>query len=316
MSLSVTVVVAARNARATIGATLAALAAQRLEHDYEVIVVDSGSTDGTRALAESSPTVTAVLDNPGGEPAGSRNLGVRHARGSALAFTDADCEPEPGWLDAGLRALKQADIVQGAVVPVRPPRPFDRTVAVSHEYGLYETANLFVRRHTFERVGGFLPVLAPGQRDAHPFGEDAWFVWRARRTGARTAFADNAIVRHAVFERSAREYIAERARTRLFPPLVALIPELRAAFLYRRIFLSADSARFDLALAGVMTGLLSRRRAPLVAGLLPYAASVAREVRWSPRSERPLVAGARIAADALTFVSLARGSAAARTLVL
>jgi hypothetical protein len=39
-------------------------------------------------------------------------------------------------------------------------------------------------------------------------------------------------------------------------------------------------------------------------------------VRWSPRSERPLVAGARIAADALTFVSLARGSAAARTLVL
>jgi glycosyltransferase involved in cell wall biosynthesis len=281
-----------------------------------VIVVDSGSTDETPSLAEASPAVTAVLHNSGGEPAGSRNLGAGHAAGATLAFTDADCEPEPGWLAAGVRALEQADIVQGRVFPVRPPGPFDRTVWVSHEHGLYETANLFARRETFERVGGFLPVLPPDQRNAHPFGEDAWFVWRAKRGGARTAFADDAIVRHAVFERSAREYVAERARTRLFPPLVALIPELRETSLHRRVFLSPDSARFDLALAGLLTGLLSRRSAPILAGVVPYATSLASEARWSPRDQRLRVAAARAASDALTFVSLVRGSVAARTVVL
>jgi glycosyltransferase involved in cell wall biosynthesis len=313
---AVTVVVPARNARATIGRTLAALAAQQLEHEYEVIVVDSGSSDGTPSLAESSPAVTAVLYNPGGEPAGSRNVGARHARGAALAFTDADCEPEPGWLAAGLNALGHADIVQGRVTPVRPPGPFDRTVWVSHEYGLYETANLFVRARTFGRVGGFLPVLPPDQRDAHPFGEDAWFVWRAKREGAITAFADDALVRHAVFERSARDYVAERARTRLFPPLVALIPELRDTFLHRRVFLSPDSARFDLALASATVGVLSRRRQLIAAGFIRYGMAVAREARRSPREQRLAVACARAASDALTFVSLIRGSIAARTPVL
>lgn len=316
MTPAATVVVAARNARATIGATLAALAAQQLVHEYEVIVVDSGSTDGTPSLAQSSPVVKAVLHNPGGEPAGSRNIGARHARGAALAFTDADCEPEPDWLAAGLRALEDADIVQGRVVPVRPPGPFDRTVWVSHEAGLYETANLFVRRKTFEQVGGFLPVLPPGQRHLSPFGEDAWFVWRAKRAGALTAFTEDATIRHAVFERSARGYVAERARTRLFPPLVALIPELRDTFLHRRVFLSPSSARFDLALAGVAFGLLSGRRALVAAGVIPYAIAMAREARWSAPEERLRVAGARAASDAVTFVSLIRGSLAARTPVL
>jgi glycosyltransferase involved in cell wall biosynthesis len=316
MNPAATVVIPARNARATIGGTLAALAAQQTEDAYDVIVVDSGSTDGTESLAESSPAVTRVLHNPGGEPAGSRNLGATHARSAALAFTDADCEPEPGWLAAGLRGLERADIVQGRVEPVRPPGPFDRTVWVSHEYGLYETANLFVRRETFERVGGFLAVLPPDQRDAHPFGEDAWFVWRARRAGALTAFAEDALVRHAVFERSAREYVAERARTRLFPPLVALIPELRDTFLHRRLFLSPESARFDLALAGAAAGVLSGRRALLAAGIAPYAIGLARQAGLSPRQARLPVACARVASDALTFASLIRGSIAARTLVL
>jgi hypothetical protein len=202
------------------------------------------------------------------------------------------------------------------VVPVRPPGPFDRTVSVSHEYGLYETANLFVRSETFQRVDGFLPVLPPDLTDAQPFGEDAWFVWRAKRAGALTTFADDAIVRHAVFERSVRAYIAERARNRLFPALVALIPELRDTFLYRRVFLSPDSARFDLALAGVVGGFLGRRRVLSAAAAIAYAIGVARGTGWIARSERLRAAGARVASDALTFVSLIRGSVAARTPVL
>jgi hypothetical protein len=309
---SVTVVIPARNAEATIGRTLAALAAQRFQGSYEVIVVDSGSRDGTVPLAQASDVVSAVLHNPGGEPAGSRNLGVRHGSGQLLAFTDADCEPEPGWLAAGVEALASADLVQGAVVPERTPGPFDRTVGVGHDHGLYDTANLFVSRPWFERVGGFEPVLAARHTERSPFGEDAWMAWRARRAGARAAFCAGAVVHHAVFPRGAGGYLAERSRCRHFPPLVARIPELRSQFLHRRLFLSPASARFDLMLAGLLT----RRRSAALLCALPYAASVLRTARVAPAPQRPIVVPARVAADALAFAALVYGSAAARSAVL
>jgi glycosyltransferase involved in cell wall biosynthesis len=328
----ITVVVPARNASATIGRTLAALAAQETTLTYEVLVVDSGSSDETVAIASSAEVVSQVLHNPGGEPAGSRNLGVSHGNGRVLAFTDADCEPAPDWLAAGVRALERAEIVQGAVVPRGVAGPFDRTLGVSDEYGLYETANLFVRRDCFERIGGFEPVLAldsgelvPGLAvgaglgtgtDTRPFGEDTWFVWRAKRAGARTGFATDAVVRHAVFPRSPGGFVAEAARVRYFPPLVALIPELRDEFLHRRWFLSPSSLRFDLAIGGLAVTALSRRRLPGLAAVVVYALPLAREARHMSGRERLRVPAARIATDVVTFASLVRGSHRARTLVL
>ena len=309
-------IIPARNAEATIARVLAALQGQLGELAYEVIVVDSGSTDGTGAHVEASSVVSALLHNPGGEPAGSRNLGARRARGSLLAFTDADCEPAPDWLSRGLAASAGADIVQGRVLPARSPSLFDRTISVGHESGLYETANLFVRREVFERVGGFEPVLGRDRADVQPFGEDAWFVWRARRAGATTTFAPDALVRHAVFPRGARAYVAEHARCRYFPSLVHRIPELRRHLLHRHLFLSPSSARFDLALAGLLLGAAGGRRSATLAAALPYAADVLRDAANGPAGSRLQVAGARVAADTLAFASLASGSIAARTVVL
>jgi hypothetical protein len=329
----ITVVVPVRNASATIGRTLVALAAQEVDVDYEVVVVDSGSTDDTPAIASDSGVVSALLHNPGGEPASSRNMGSRHGTGRVLAFTDADCEPAPSWLASGLRALEHADLVQGKVLPVTEPGPFDRTVCVVRETGLYETANLLVRREVFERVGGFQPVVALStgelvqgvgaqtpqaghDADARPFGEDVWFGWRAKRAGARSAYAEDALVYHAVFPRGLRGFVAEQARTRYFPPLVALVPELRDQFLTRRIFLAPASARFDLALAGLATAALTRRRLPALVAVIFYAAHVRSDVRRWPPGERLPVAAARVVVDAVTFVALVRGTVTARTPVL
>jgi GT2 family glycosyltransferase len=313
-STIISVVVPARNAAATIGRTLQALAAQRTEHAYEVIVVDSGSADTTAALVAAAGA--RLLHNPGGEPAGSRNLGARHARGALLAFTDADCEPEPGWLSAGIRALSGAELVQGAVRPAGEIGRYDRTVSVGGEHGLYETASLFVTRAAFERAGGFLPVPGLGVGTGRPFGEDVWFAWRVKRSGAVSTFAADAAVRHAVFPRGASEWVAERARTRYFPPLVRLVPELRDTFLWHRVFLSADSARFLLALSALAAAGASHRRAPLALAL-PYAVNVGREAR---RAESPTaavrLAAARAAADGITAAALALGSIRSRSVVL
>lgn len=317
-AVAVSVIVPARNAAETIGRTLAALAAQRDAPAFEVIVVDSGSCDATVTVAERAGA--RVLHNPGGEPAGSRNHGARAASGDVLAFTDADCEPEPDWLASGVRGLAQADVVQGRVLPVADGGPYDRTVSIGAESGLYETANLFVARRCFESLGGFAPLpgltLAPipGTGDEPPFGEDAWFAWRARRAGARTAFRAEATVRHAVFARDRRAWIAERWRCRHFPALVRAIPELRGAFLHRRWFLSAASLRFDLALLGTVCSLSPRTRRAAAALLTPYALDIARDP--ATRAAGPSHRLARLGADALTFAALARGSVAARTVVL
>ena len=312
--VAASVIVPARNAAATLGATLAALAAQDTGAEFEVIVVDDGSTDATAAVVESAPLDVRLVREHGVGPGPARNAAVAVAGGEALAFTDADCVPTAGWLAAGLEALAGVDLVQGAVHadPGAEGGPFDRTVWVVGEAGLYECASLFCTRSLFDRLGGFEDWL--GARLGKPLAEDAWFGWRARRSGARTRFSEAALVHHAVFHRDAPEFVAERARLVYFPAIARRMPELRSTAFFGRAFLSRRSAAFDVALAGAGASLGLRSRLPLVAAL-PWAWMVAAEARpWGRRA--PLVAAAGAAADLVGAGALAIGSARARSLLI
>lgn len=319
----VSVVVPARNATGTIAALFAALDKQTFDEPWEVVVVDDASTDATPDVAERWGARVVRLDTQSG-PAEARNAGLAAARAALVAFTDADCEPSPEWLAELTAALEDADLVTGPVLPTPgvPRGPFARTLQRTSESPLYETANLAVRSEIAQRVGGFEPFapredgtrtgLRPSVEDGH-FGEDVVFAWRARRLGARTAFADRALVHHAVFPRGPRAFIAERWRLRFFPALVREVPELRSG-LYRRYFLTRYTAHFDLAAAGLAASLLSRRRWPLLA-MLPY---LRHRLGWRDAWRR---SGARrnaafVVADALGLVALVRGSIAARRLLL
>lgn len=315
-------VVPARDAAQTLSRTLAGLAEQRLEGDFEVIVVDNGSGDDTAAIASESPVVTRVIRRGRGEgPGSARNAGGGQARGAVLAFIDADCRPASGWLHHGVAAVAEHDLVQGRVLPEpgTPLGPFDRTLYVEGAFGLFESANLFVKRELFQRLGGFPAGLEGAGRGAgrrgDPFGEDVIFGWSARRAGASTGFCEQALAYHAVFPRTPLEFVAERARLALFPQLAARVPELREAFFYRRLFHSRRSASFDLALAGVAMTLLTDRRLPLAA-TAPYLRLLAAEARrWGHRGA-PLVALTEALADGFGALALARGSLAARSPLL
>lgn len=308
------VIIPAHNAGLTIRKSLAALARQATEDPFEVIVVDDGSSDDTIAEVEAAPLEVTLLRQHKQGPGAARNLGARAAAGEVLAFTDADCVPGPDWLAAGLEAVAVADLVQGAVRPDPAVKrlPFDRTVWVTGERGLYECASLFVRRELFESVGGFEDLL--GARVGKQLAEDTWLGWRLRRAGARTAFSPGAQVDHAVFRRSAWAYVGERARLVYFPALARQIPELRTDFFWRRRFIGARSAAFDAALGGGALTVGLGSPLPLVLAT-PYLWIWARHaIAW--RRHAPVVALAELAADAVGFGALIVGSFRHRTLII
>ncbi len=183
---AVSVVVATRNRAGFLPGLLAALATQTA--DVEVVVADDGSTDDTWArleqLTATSPVpVCALRLEPTGGPSVPRNTAATRARAPALALTDDDCLPDPGWAAALAAVLRDVAVVQGRTVAVDAAHgPWDRTVAVVEPSGLYETCNLGVRRETFADLGGFraLDVLPTAARG---FGEDVVLGVRAARAG-------------------------------------------------------------------------------------------------------------------------------------
>jgi glycosyltransferase involved in cell wall biosynthesis len=329
----VSVIVPARDAEPTLARCLEALLAQDFAEPYEVLLVDDGSRDATRQLAgRYAPWVSVLASDTNHGPGAARNTGANVARGSILAFTDADCFPEPGWLSAGVRAIRDgADLAQGAVDAEPDVRrtPFDRTVVVQSETGFYPTANLFVRKELFESVGGFRDWLLEHER-AHgrarsrppdrrrqraartPIGEDTLFGWAGRRRGARTVFAGDALVHHAVVPGRLWDEILDRWHwARDMPGAARLVPELRYSCFYRRVFFSAKTAHFDLAAASLAVSLASRRTLPLL-GALPYARWIALESVGFGGRDGALHALGSIVSDAATLTGLMIGSVAWR----
>ena len=95
----VSVIVPAYQAGKTIDRCLQSLARQTVAPEtYEVLVVDDGSSDETHTRAAAYGGVRLFTQDHAG-PAAARNLGVQHARGAIVLFTDADCEPAQDWLE-------------------------------------------------------------------------------------------------------------------------------------------------------------------------------------------------------------------------
>jgi hypothetical protein len=317
----VSVIVPTRNRRALLRGLLEALANQSFD-DFEVIVVDDGSADGSPdEVAESARAGAPVrLVQGGGNGAvAARLAGVHEARGDYLAFTDDDCVPQEHWLAAGVAALDAgADVVQGVTRPHGAVRPLDRTIWVERHDGLYNTCNVFYRRTAYERVGGFQAEAGaalrfrPGVRAKNlGFGEDALLGWRVRRSG-RAAFAPDAVVEHHVFPPDIRDSVRRAWMTGAFPALVGEIPELRETALAHRFFLGTSRVPLYAAAALAATG--RRRWAAACLGVW-----IARHARGMGRvSPKRFAAGlpGELALDGTIAAALVTGSVRARRLVL
>ena len=210
MTPRVSVVVPALDAARTLPRTLAALAALEPAPD-EIVFVDNGSTDDTRArleaFAASGPRAKVlVLDEPRRGASAARNTGIRAATGEVIAFTDADCCPRRDWVgaltaplaDRGVGAVAgrllstpAAGLVEtfGSLFTLQLPAASARHTRWTPCSGGFPTANLAVRGALLRRVGGFDESVAI-------YGEDYDLCARLYEAGAAIVYTPAAAVEH------------------------------------------------------------------------------------------------------------------------
>ena len=280
-----------------------------LDHpSYEVLVLDNESSDGTaeacRERAESAG-VPVRVEVVGGTVGAVRNHAARVGRGELIAYTDSDCMPEPGWLREGVKpfADPRVGIVCGRTLPeFEPTEGWFATIEVTEWSGLFESCNVFFRRAAFAATEGFDEVVGH-------FWEDTAAGRAMLRRGWGWAWAHDAVVRHDVTYPGFVWHLKRNQRHANAARVIRAYPELRRELMFGRVFLSADNAKFDAAIAGAAAALAARHPAPLLLAL-PYLHR-RREVLLHPKS---MVQSALY--DASKLAGLLRGAVRHRALVL
>jgi len=168
--------------------------------DYEVIVVDDGSTDDTRTILRRFPDVRAILQPNLGLSA-ARNVGLTEATGEIIAYTDSDCYADPDWLTHLVDQLQQtgAAAVGGpnltpddgwvaacvAAAPGQPTHVLEKDQEAEHIPG----CNMAFRREALVAINGFDPAYRIA-------GDDVDVCWRLQQAGRWITFAPGAFVWH------------------------------------------------------------------------------------------------------------------------
>jgi len=196
----VSVVVCSYNGGRTLAQCLESLG--RLAYpDYEVILVDDGSTDDTPAIAARFPDVKVVRHPTNAGLSASRNSGLRDATGAIVAYTDSDCFADPDWLAHLVHRLEStgADAVGGpnispddgwlaaaiAASPGQPTHVLESDQVAEHVPG----CNMAFRRGPLEAINGFDAQFLRA-------GDDVDVCWRLQQAGGWITFAPGAVVWH------------------------------------------------------------------------------------------------------------------------
>lgn len=213
---SLTVVVPAHRAEQTIARCVEALLRQTLPRGrYEVVVVDDASPDGTAdAAEEAGARVVRLGENRG--PGGARNAGIEAARGELVAFTDADCEPGEGFLEALVAPLLADPAVGGTkgTYLTRQRALVARFVQLEYEsryarmagretIDFVDTYAACFRRRDLVEIGGFDTRLRQCQ--------DQELSFRLAARGVRILFVPEAQTYH-LHEETLRGYLAKKRR--------------------------------------------------------------------------------------------------------
>jgi len=199
------IIIPAWNEAEYVGAAVGACQAQDLPRgEYEIIVVDNNSKDGTSEAARKAGADKVLLETEQGTNS-ARNCGAKAAEGEILAFLDADCLPPPGWLrhiernlsgnkivatsgpyDLGYTGIKKyLDIFYTHFLFRAVPQALE--LVFRKKAAVMIGGNFALERHVFEKLGEF-----PRYRF---FGDDTAIAIRIERTVGKVWYDTSLVVR-------------------------------------------------------------------------------------------------------------------------
>jgi glucosyl-dolichyl phosphate glucuronosyltransferase len=201
--------------------------------DWELLVVDNNSTDGTRAAVEaeaaSFPASLRCLFEPEQGKYAAVNTGIRAAQGKIIAMTDDDARVEPDWLTRAAVGLQRigCDYVGGKVLPIwkgarpewLPDRPGKHWAVIAlqdhgdrpREFGVNGVPwplgiNIATRREAFSRIDLFDNRLGRTAGTLRNQAQREWHL-RARAAGLRGFYIPDMVVHHVIeAERLQKQY--------------------------------------------------------------------------------------------------------------
>ncbi|MGO8797264.1 MAG: glycosyltransferase family 2 protein [Candidatus Sulfotelmatobacter sp.] len=189
------------NGSSRIGRCLEALVQQTRDRDAEIVVVNDGSTDNTAQVVQTYAGVR-LMNQANAGPAAARNRGASEATGAIILFTDDDCIPMTGWLDAMLAPFGEPEVVgTKGVYRTRQKSIAARFVQIEYEdryrvmarfphIDFIDTYSAAFRRDRFLEMTGYdtsFPVAC---------AEDIELSYRMSARGWKMKFAPQAMVYH------------------------------------------------------------------------------------------------------------------------
>lgn len=171
-------------------------------HQYEIIVVDNGSSDGTYDTLKKWKGIIAIQEEKRSSYA-ARNAGIAISKGEVLAFTDSDCIPASDWLEKGishLLAVFNCGFIGGNIKlffqdpdHLTPVELYESITGLPqkryvNEYHFAATANMFTYKKVIDKVGIFDSKLK--SRGDFEWGQ------RVFKAGYNISFAKDSCVLH------------------------------------------------------------------------------------------------------------------------
>ena len=199
--MKVSVIIPAFNSSSTISSCIESVLKQGFK-DFEIIVVNDGSTDETEKIVKKFSGVRLLSQENRG-PAAARNLGASKAKGEIVAFIDADCIASEDWLDEVVKTFEDKEVagVQGSYkcnqkeliarfIQVEIENRYKKMLKASKLdwIGSYSAAYM---REVFLREAGY------DEKFRKASGEDPELSFKLSKKGYKLVFNQNAVVYHS-----------------------------------------------------------------------------------------------------------------------
>jgi glycosyltransferase involved in cell wall biosynthesis len=196
------VIIPAYNSGSTISSCLESALNQSLsKKDYEVILVDDGSSDNTTKIAENYSVKIIKQNNQG--PAAARNRGAQEAKGKVLIFTDSDCQTDNKFVETILIPFEQDRQIVGVQGSYKTKQ--EQFIARFAQVEIETRYKKMVKNQNIDFIGTYAAAYARevfsncgGFDTSFPqaSGEDADFSYKLQKNGHKMTFKREAFVYH------------------------------------------------------------------------------------------------------------------------